>query len=359
MSELSQGGWAAGTPSRDEVADWRHDTPAAALNLQLDDFLVWDNHTYTTPSPGTRSIEELRRHLAAGFDVAFLNIGDADRSLEHVIRLGAFYRRWIRDHESEFILLDSVAEIDLARATGRMAIAFDIEGAFCLGDQEDIVEPLYELGVRWMALAYNRRNLVGSGVHDEVDGGLTSFGELVADEMDRVGMIKCLSHTGYRTAMQALERSAKPCIFSHSNPRALWDHVRNIPDDLIVACAETGGVVGINGINIFLGDGPPTPESMVRSIDYVVELVGIDHVGLGLDSGYLSEGEIADFLTDPAFWPEGNDYDKPIECVPAESIGAIVENLSKLGYTRADISKVLGANMRRVAESVWPSGASC
>ncbi|NIA25697.1 MAG: membrane dipeptidase [Gammaproteobacteria bacterium] len=347
-----------GTPSCGEGADQRREPLEAALKLQLDEFLVWDNHTYTTPSPGTRSIEELRRHFAAGFDVAFLNIGDADRSLEHVVRLASFYRRWIRGHESEFILLDSVAEIDLARATGRMAIAFDIEGAFCLGDQADIVELLYELGVRWMALAYNRRNLVGSGVHDEVDGGLTPFGVLVADEMDRVGMIKCLSHTGYRTAMDVLERSTKPCIFSHSNPRALWDHERNIPDALIVACAETGGVVGINGINIFLGDGSPTAESMVRSIDYVVELAGIDHVGLGFDSGYLSEGDIGDFLSDPAFWPEGNDYDKLIECVPPESIGAIVEGLSELGYKPVDIAKVLGGNMRRVAERVWLPGHS-
>ena len=125
-----------------------------------------------------------------------------------------------------------------------------------------------------MLLVYNRRNLAGSGCHDPEDEGLTDLGRAILAEMDRVGMVKCCSHTGYRTAREILDSTDRPVIFSHSNPRALRDHPRNIPDDLIRACAATGGVVGINGVGLFLGTGPPTAEVIVRNIDYVAQLVG-------------------------------------------------------------------------------------
>ena len=101
-------------------------------------------------------------------------------------------------------------------------------------------------------------------------------------------MVKCCSHTGYRTAREILDSTDRPVIFSHSNPRALRDHPRNIPDDLIRACAATGGVVGINGVGLFLGTGPPTAEVIVRNIDYVAQLVGAAHAGLGLDYMFKS-----------------------------------------------------------------------
>ncbi len=320
----------------------------------LNDSLVWDNHTYVTPVPGTATIEGLYRHLRAGCNVAFVNLGDMDRSLEHVVRMAAFIRRWVLDHPDDFILLKDVADIEHVQREGKLAVGFDIEGCYCIGEQLDAVSLLYDLGVRWMAFVYNRRNLAGYGVHDPEDHGLTPFGRQVAAEMDRVGMIKCCSHTGYRTAMDVLEASDKPCIFSHSNARQLKDHERNIPDELIRACAATGGVVGVNGINIFLGDGPADAAMMVEHIDYLTQLVGVEHVGLGFDSGYMDMAELNDILdSDANFWPPGNEYDKTIDCVAIEGLTDIVTGLEKKGYAKTDIAAVLGGNMLRVAKAVW------
>lgn len=317
--------------------------------------LVWDNHIYCDPSPGGTAIDGLLRHQSAGFNVGFLNLGDSNRTLEQVVRMAAFARSWLRLHSDRFVLLRDVRDIERAQRTGRMAVGFNIEGVHAIGDQHEAVRLLRELGVGWMALVYNRRNQAGFGVHDPEDGGLTDLGKSLIDEMDAVGVIKCLSHTGYQTAMDVLSRSSLPCIFSHSNASALQSHARNIPDVLIRACAETGGVIGVNGINIFLGDQHASVETMVRHIDYIAQLVGADHVGLGFDYGYVSNLDIADLLTDANYWPAGNGYDKYIDCVAPERIADVVSGLEQLGYSRPDLSKILGENMLRVARAVWRS----
>jgi len=135
-----------------------------------------------------------------------------------------------------------VAEIDAARAAGKAAVSFDIEGMNALNGRADLVQTYYELGVRHMLFAYNRNNLAGAGCHDE-DVGLTDFGREVIDEMNRVGMVVDCSHSGYTTTMEAMQRSSAPVIFSHSNALALADHGRNIRDEQMRCCAAGGGVM--------------------------------------------------------------------------------------------------------------------
>lgn len=318
--------------------------------------LLWDNHTYIAPVPGTATIEQLERHRRAGFRAAFLNLGDADRSFEHMVRMAAYCRRWIKENSDRFILIDQIEDVERAGLEGKLAVGFDVEGAFAIGDQIDSISLLYDLGVRWMLLVYNRRNLVGSGVHDPADEGLTDLGRQVVAEMDRVGMIKCLSHTGYRTAMDVLSATSKPCIFSHSNCKALKNHPRNISDDLIKACAATGGVTGICGINIFLGSRAD-PQLMAEHIDHVVQVAGIDHVGIGTDYGYLESTHLQETITDTHYWPPGNEYEGPIACVPPEGMAVVGEWLRRKGYRESDLAKVFGGNMMRVAAAVWRRAA--
>src|SRR5690606_5206782 len=199
-----------------------------------------------------------------------------------------------------------------------------------------------------------RNNLVGGGCQDE-DGGLTGFGREVLDEMERVGMVACCTHTGYRTAREVLDYSRNPVIFSHSNPRALHDHPRNIPDDLILDCARTGGVVCLNGIGIFLGENDISTETYFRHMDHVVQLAGADHVGIGLDHVF-DTGELDEYLvkmrdTFPA--ELGYRLDGGFKCMSPAQIEGLVEMQIKAGYSEADISKILGKNLLRVADAVW------
>jgi Zn-dependent dipeptidase, microsomal dipeptidase homolog len=317
--------------------------------------LLWDNHICLPHLPGTRSIEQIERHRQVGFNVAFINLGDADRDLDTVIRMAAFIRRWITENEDRFILLKGVEDIERARREGKLAIGFNLEGMYAIRDQLDMLPLLYDLGVRWALFVYNRQNLVGSGVHDQVDGGLTSFGRKVVAEMDSIGMIKCLSHTGHRTAYDILALSQQPCIYSHSNADALWPHARNIPDALITACAETGGVICVNGIDQFLGPDSASAQGMADHIDHIAQLVGIDHVGIGIDYGYAVSGPAEDPPSDPAFWPSSH-YQRPksdVPTLPPEEIPTVLSILAERGYGPADIAKVAGENMLRIARHIW------
>src|SRR5688500_19440708 len=249
--------------------------------------LVWDNHACLPRQEIDEFLPQLARYRAVGVDVVTVNIGDSLVPLERMIRTAASIRHFVKANPDRYLLGTTTADLREARASGRLAVCMDVDGVQALGGEVSLVEFLHEIGVRWMLLVYNRRNLAGSGCHDPEDAGLTDLGRAILAEMDRVGMVKCCSHTGYRTAREILDSTDRPVIFSHSNPRALRDHPRNIPDDLIRACAATGGVVGVNGVGLFLGAGPPTPEVIVRTVDYLAPPAAAEHAAAAL--GYMFE----------------------------------------------------------------------
>ena len=224
-----------------------------------------------------------------------------------------------------------------------------------LRDDIAMVAFYYRLGVRQMLFAYNRNNAAGGGCHDE-DVPLTDFGRAVVDEMNRVGMVVDCSHSGYRTTMEAMERSSAPVIFSHSNPSALTPHGRNIRDDQIRACAATGGVIGLNGIGLFLGDREARTESIFRRIDYVVQLVGPEHAGIGLDYPFPVRGLDIDGLlvTHPEVWPPSAGYGTgEYRNAEPEQLPELTELMLQAGYDEPTVRGILGENFLRVAGAVW------
>jgi membrane dipeptidase len=165
-------------------------------------------------------------------------------------------------------------------------------------------------------------------------------------------LVDC-SHTGLRTTLQAMEASTAPCIFSHSNPVTLHKHGRNIVDEQIKACARTGGVVGINGIGLFLGDPAASTPTLVRAITYVADMVGIDHVGVSLD--WTPENLEGLTAANPKFWPKSEGYGQGsnMRVAAPRQLPEITEMLLDRGYGEEDVRKVMGGNFRRVAAAVW------
>jgi membrane dipeptidase len=304
--------------------------------------IVWDNHACLPLRDIDEFLPQLARYRAAGADVVTVNIGDSLVPLERMVRTAASVRHFVRAHPDRYLLGRTTADLREAKSSGRLAVCLDVEGVHALGPQVSLVEFLYEIGVRWMLMVYNRRNLAGSGCHDPEDGGLTDLGRAMLAEMDRVGMVR-----------EILDSSDAPVIFSHSNPRALRDHPRNIPDDLIRACARTGGVVGINGVGLFLGAGPPTAEAIVRNIDYVAQLVGAGHAGLGLDYMFKSSELDEPGRGGPEIWPREWGYGRGTGFAPPEVLPEIAAGLERLGYPAASIRGILGENLLRVADAVW------
>ncbi|MER9076885.1 dipeptidase, partial [Mesorhizobium sp. M0904] len=271
---------------------------------------------------------------------------------DQTLRCAAHFRHWIETHGDYYILPEQIADIRRAKKERKLAVAFDLEGANALNKNVDMVSVYYQIGVRQMNLAYNKNNDYAGGCLDS-DVPLSSLGRQVVIEMNRVGMVVDCSHTGYSSSMEIMDLSSKPVIFSHSNPRALWDHPRNILDDQIVACARTGGVIGVNGAGGFLGENDCSPAAMAKHIKYVADLVGIDHVGIGVDS-VLDRDELPKLLKlYPEAWPNVtlDEMQKKVFAQP-EQLPRLTEELLN-SFSEDDVLKILGGNFERVAAQVW------
>jgi membrane dipeptidase len=315
--------------------------------------LIWDNHACIPLQPDSPLIPaQLDRYRASGVDVVSLNICWDGVSPDLALPMAEAFRACIAQHPDRYLLVETVADIERAQASSRLGIVFDVEGGRALKGDVSLVPRFQELGVRWMLLTYNRRNELGGGCLDAENEGLTDFGRAVLDEMCRVGIVPCCSHVSERAAMEVLERSTLPVIFSHSNARAVWNHPRNITDEMIRACARTGGVVGINGIGPMVGSGPVTVEGVLDHVCYVGDLVGPGHVALGLDYDFEVHDEGTQtldrqFYIPSALFPDG------FSILPPEEIQGLATGLERRGWSSSDVAAFLGGNLRRVAEAAW------
>ena len=331
---------------------------SAGTKKLLDRTIVWENHACMPLRLGDATfLPQLERVRNSGIDLISLNISFDVVDPRDAFPVLANFRHWIRQHNEHYVLADTVADIEAAKASGRLAVVFDIEGGNAVAAHPGLVEIFYRLGVRWMLFAYNKNNKLGGGCMDD-DTGLTAYGRQIIDEMERVGMVLCCTHIGHHTAREALEYARNPVIFSHSNPSAVYHHVRNIPDDLMKACARSGGVVNINGVGMFLGDGPNgigdnSTETLLRHIDYAVQLIGPKHVGLGLDYVFdVSELEELVQKNPEKFPPALQQAGSYLQVEP-ERFPIIAERLLKMGYSETDVQDIMGHNNLRVARQVW------
>lgn len=317
--------------------------------------IVWDCHS-CMPIKANQDLSAVERHRRAGATFVSLNVGMDFNPLGQCIRVVAGFRDWIFKHSDRYLLAGTVEDVKRAKREGKLAIAFDLEGSVMLEDDLCMLGLFRDLGVRQIHLAYNRNNSIASGCHDQ-DRGLTALGRAAVKEINRVGMLMDCSHTGRRTSLEIMEISKKPVIFSHSNPLALREHVRNITDEQIDKCAATGGVIGICGIGPFLGNNDIRTETVIRHIDYVAQRVGARHIGLGLD--YVFHPEIDDLPAHESpdkWWPRALGYGSTggaMQIVPPEQLPEIAEGLVKHGYADADIAGILGGNFLRAAEQTW------
>jgi len=284
--------------------------------------------------------------------VVSLNVGYADMSWAEHVQILSFMRQWVALRPETYCLLATVDDIRHCKSEGKLGIVFDIEGMCPVQQDLSLVQTFYELGVRWMLIAYNRNNAAGGGCLD-ADNGLTAIGRAIIDEMERVGMVLCLSHAGARTAADALEYSRNPVIFSHSNPYGDTPHARNISDELMRGCARKGGVIGLSGIGPFLGANANLVEHLLRQLRYVVDLIGPEHVGLGLDYVFDRAEMDESVRLNPTLFPPGMDTAGGMSMVEPEAIGAIAEGLAKDNLNDVQIRGILGENWLRIATRVW------
>jgi len=261
----------------------------------------------------------------------------------------AFLHEEAAESPGRFRLCRSMAEAAAARAAGELAIFLSLEGAEPLQNDLGLLRIFYELGVRGLGLVWSRRNYVGDGcffatTREGKKGGLTHFGVKVVEQAEKLGMFIDLSHLNDEGFWDVIEVARRPLIASHSNCRALAPSMRNLTDDMIRAIAGTGGVVGMNGVNLFINEKKKRVRiaDLVDHVDHIARLVGIEHVGIGFD---LCNG-FEDYLK----------VEKSIETYDTlkshADLPEFTEALITRGYSDDQIIAVLGGNFKRVYRDI-------
>ena len=231
-------------------------------------------------------------------------------------------------------------DLYLLKKEGRKAIMLGIENGYAIGADLSLVSHFRRRGVVYMTLCHNGNNAICASARprDNEDRfthrGLTSFGREVVAEMNRVGMMVDLSHAAEQSFYDALQCSRTPIVCSHSSSRALCNHPRNLTDDQLRALRDCGGVAQVCLYGGFLrpeAEGPATVRDAVRHIVHMVDVAGIDHVGIGTD--FDGDGDI-------------------IGCANAAEVLNLTRHLQAEGFTDTDLQKIWGQNFLRVMRQV-------
>lgn len=270
--------------------------------------------------------------------------------------IGQMYHQLDR-HPAITMQIRTVADIHAAKAGGKTGFIFGFQDTAPIADKLSLLRVYYELGVRIIQLTYNFENRVGCGCQAITDSGLTVFGRDVIAEMNRLGILVDISHCGPRTTLEAIDASEKPVAITHANAATQFPHPRNKSDEAIKACAARGGVIGALSFPAMLtSDLPAAVADYVNAIDYLVQMVGVDHVAVGPDfmeempaavAQVVLSGLPLDVISFLERMPPMMDF------ASAAEMPNVTAALLARGYSAADTQKIMGGNWLRLYEQVW------
>jgi len=313
---------------------------ATVFDGHCDTILEVINHKRSLGSRTLVGHLDIPRMKEGGVDVQFFavfieDIYKPDRSLKRTLQLIDCFYKEIEKNQDDISLVTNYNQIEEVNSAGKIAAILSIEGGEALEGDLGVLRVLYKLGVRLLTLTWNQRNQIADGIGESRTGsGLTKFGLKVIDEMNRLGMLIDVSHLSETGFWDVIKRSKAPIVASHSNCYALCPHLRNLKDEQIKALAGKSGVIGITFVPNFLTQEKrkTTVEDVVKHIDYLVEKVGVDYIGLGSD--FDGTGGL------------------PLGLEGVDKVPNITGELLDRGYKEKDIKKILGENFLRVFKEV-------
>lgn len=263
----------------------------------------------------------------------------------------------IRDNSDLVLQVRNTADIRRAKEQGKTGILFGFQNAHAFEDQLGYVEVFKQLGVGIVQMCYNTQNLVGTGCYER-DGGLSGFGREIVAEMNRVGIMCDLSHVGSKTSEEVILESKKPVTYSHCLPSGLKEHPRNKSDAELKFIADHGGFVGVTMFAPFLAKGiDSTIDDYAEAIEYVMNIVGEDAIGIGTDFTQGHGQDFFEWLThDKGYARRLTNFGKIVNPLGIRTVGEfpnLTETLLKRGMPERVVRKVMGENWVRILGEVW------
>jgi microsomal dipeptidase-like Zn-dependent dipeptidase len=276
---------------------------------------------------------------------------------ETVANISAWNRRF--DEFAKLILpCRGADDIRQAHASGRTAIVLGLQNCSPIEDDIGLVEILHRLGVRTMQLSYNNQSLLASGCYEKVDGGVTRFGRQVIAEMNRVGMIVDMSHSGERSTLEAIEISHRPIAITHANPASWHPSIRNKSDSVLKRLAARGGMLGFSCYPHHLRNGSQcTLDEFCAMIARTAETIGSEHLGIGSDLCQDQPDSVVEWMRNGR-WSRTRDFGEGSASSPgfppqpewfrtSADVPRIAEGLARTGLSQHEIDGIMGGNWLR------------
>jgi membrane dipeptidase len=277
--------------------------------------------------------------------------------------------------DSTWHLIRNVEDLDTARSRGKVGLIMGWQNLRPIEDRLERLALFHAVGVRIMQLTYNERNFIADGCLEPEQSGLSALGAKAVEEMNRMGIAIDLSHVGERASYEVIDRSDAPVLITHANAKAIIDAPRNKSDELLKRVAARGGTIGATIHGFMCWNGDPTRRhrltDYVRHIEYLRDLVGIDHVAIGTDFPSVGANsraaEILEFtasrypsVSQPYTQAFGNSLASryPEECNSPAELRRLTDALLDAGWAEQELKALYGANLMRVLREIWKSDQS-
>nr|WP_254437535.1 membrane dipeptidase [Ruegeria arenilitoris] len=308
-----------------------------------------------------------------------MTLAAADMSFDTLLEQHYHFRAAMAQQPENYLIVNETRDIEAAHAQGKTAVIWNSQTATVLDGDLKKMALLKDMGIKSMILAYNDIFRTGSGqlaAYNGRDIGLTPWGKSVIDEMVRFGILLDLSHTGSKTANDAMDYMDEnypgvPYVYTHSVPAGLYANEPNattkgcyraIPDDEALRAAKSGGYISPTFTEWMMDGVWPediSPKQAADMIDYYVQLVGVDHVGIATDDMFSTELVVQFATANASMYDDGgymiDAFNKGAtgNGELAKILAAITDDLWARGYSNEDLAKIYGGNKMRVYAQVW------
>ena len=301
-----------------------------------------------------------RQMREGGVDAVHVTIAYHETFRETVLNIED-WNRWFERYPDLILHGRTAADVVLAKETGRTAIFFGSQNPSCMEDDIGLVEILHTLGLRFMQLTYNNQSLLACGCYENEDSGLTRMGRGVVAEMNRVGLVVDMSHSGERSTLEAIECSTRPIAITHANPFSWHPAKRNKSDDVLKALGESGGMLGFSVYPHHLRQGSDCSlDDFCGMIARTAELMGPERIGMGSDLCQDQPDSVVHWMRNGR-WTKDVDYGEGTASTPGfpempswfadnRDFGRIAAGLRASGLSEADVAGIMGNNWLRFFE---------